>query len=407
MPDTAAQPVSQPTSRRLKILRRLTGALLAIGLLALLYWGFWGRLHVTTDNAYVGGNVTQISPQVSGQVVAVLADDTDYVNAGQALVRLDDDDARSQLEEAAANLADAVRGVRGLYANSNQSRANVSARGSDLSKAEANLRLAEAEYARRESLYRDKFISSEGLQSARTALDAARAARDTAAAEVSQARSQQAGSEGLVDNTALENHPRVAAAAAKLREAYLARARTTVLAPVSGNVARRSVHVGERVAPGTALMAIIPADQIWVEANFKESELADMRIGQPASLHADLYGSGATYRGKVAGLASGTGAVFATLPPQNASGNWIKVVQRLPVRIVLDDEDVKQHPLRVGLSMHVTVDTGERSGPVLATAPRSGGLWETRVFADQARDADALIARIIAANRQGGQSNRP
>lgn len=345
--------------RRRRALQILTFVLLVAALAVGAYWLFWGRIHVSTDNAYVGGNVTQISPQVAGQVVAVLADDTDLVEAGQALVRLDEADARSALEEAAANLADAVRAVRGLYASSNQSRAAVSARTSDLAKAEASLRQAEADYARRESLYRDKFISIEGLQAARTALQAARAARDTAAAEVNQARNQQLGSEGLVDNTSLESHPRVAAAAAKLRDAYLALARTTVRSPIRGHVAKRAVHVGERVNIGTPLMAVIPDDQLWVEANFKESELADVHVGQPVSLIADLYGSAAEYRGRVAGLASGTGAVFATLPPQNASGNWIKVVQRVPVRITLDPAELARHPLRVGLSMKAKIDVAK------------------------------------------------
>ncbi|HEX5391894.1 MAG TPA: HlyD family efflux transporter periplasmic adaptor subunit, partial [Rhodocyclaceae bacterium] len=387
--------------KRRRALKILTFVLLAIALLALTYWAIWGSTRVSTDNAYVGGNVTQISPQVAGQVVAVLADDTDLVEAGQVLVRLDEADARSQLEEAAANLADAVRAVRGLYASSSQSKAAVSARTSDLAKAEAALRQAEADFARRESLYRDKFISSEALQTARTALQSARAARDTAAADVNQARNQQLGTEGLVDNTSLESHPRVVAAAAKVREAYLALARTTVRSPVRGHVAKRAVRVGERVAVGTPLMAVIPDEQMWVEANFKESELADMHVGQPVKLAADMYGGSVEYSGTIAGLASGTGAVFAALPPQNASGNWIKVVQRLPVRIKLDEAQLKEHPLRVGLSMRATVNISDRSGPVLAAAPRNGALWETSIYADQARDADALIARIIAANRSG------
>lgn len=397
-------PSADLNGKRRRALKALTIVLLGIALVAGAYWLFWGRSHVSTDNAYVGGNVTQIAPQVAGQVVAVLADDTDLVEAGQVLVRLDEADARSQREEAAAALADAVRSVRGLYASSSQSKAAVSARNADLAKAEAALKQAEADYARRESLFRDKFISSEALLAAKTSLDAARAARDTAAANVNQAREQLLGSEGLVDNTVLENHPRVAAAAAKVREAALALARTQVKSPVRGHVAKRSVRVGERVAVGTPLMAVIPDDQMWVEANFKESELADVHVGQPVRLEADMYGGSVEYDGKIAGLASGTGAVFAALPPQNASGNWIKVVQRLPVRIVIDPAQLKEHPLRVGLSMRATVKTSDRSGPVLAAAPRAGALWETGIYADQAREADALIARIIAANRAGAGS---
>ena len=380
------------------------------------YWFYYGRWQVTTDNAYVGGNVVQITPQIAGTVVRVLADDTDLVEQGQPLVQLDDADAQVQLQLAEANLADAVRAVRGLYANDNQSRAQIAQRSADLDRirfeaerAETAARQARDEYQRREMLFQKKFISSETLQTARTALDSASAARDAAQAAVEQAqaavraaREQRSGAEVLIDNTSVETHPRVAAAAARVKEAFLNIARTTIVAPLRGYVAKRSVQIGAQVAPGTALMAVIPLGDLWVDANFKESELENVRIGQPVTLRADLYGSDVHYSGRIAGLAAGTGGTFALLPPQNATGNWIKIVQRVPVRITLDPVTVAEHPLRIGLSMRATVDTHQRDGDVLAREPNHEARYSTPVFAAQAQAAEARIARIIEANRRGG-----
>ena len=417
--ETRLPPNGAPNGKRRRVLLILAALFATVAAAVGSYWFEYGRWRVTTDNAYVGGNVVQITPQVSGTVVSVLADDTDLVEQGQPLVRLDDADARVQLQLAEANLADAVRAVRGLYANDSQSRAVVAQRDADLDRArfeaeraEAAMRQARDEYARRETLFQKKFISSETLQTARTALDAAIAQRDAAQAAVEQARAavrqareQRTGAEVLVDNTAVETHPRVAAAAAKVKEAYLALARTTIVAPVRGYVAKRSVQVGQRVAPGTALMAIIPLGELWVDANFKESELEHVRIGQPVALTADLYGGDVEYAGQVVGLAPGTGGAFALLPAQNATGNWIKIVQRVPVRIALDPEALARHPLRVGLSMRVTVDTHHREGTVLAAEANRQERYATPVFAAQAHEADALIARIIAANRRSGEKS--
>jgi len=402
----------QPGQRK-RALLGVTALLIIAAVLASAYWLLWGRRHVGTDNAYVAGNLVQVSAQQPGTVTAILADDTDLVEAGAPLVQLDDADARVQLQAAEAALADTVRAVRGLYAGDSQARAGVAARSADvqrsqheLERAQAELRRAGDEFARRESLFRQNFISGEALQTARTALDASRASRDAASSAleqarstVAQARSQQAGTEGLVDHTTLDTHPRVQAAAAKLRDAHLALARTRIVAPVRGHVAKRSVQVGARIAAGTPLLSVVADDQLWVEANFKESELGAMRIGQPVRLESDLYGSSVEYRGSIAGIASGTGSVFSVLPAQNASGNWIKVVQRLPVRIALEPDDLKQHPLRLGLSMHATVDTSRSEGEILAGTPRQGPAFQTEVYASQAAEADALIERVIRANR--------
>jgi len=396
--------------------RALIGLSLIFVIVALAVAGWWfviGQYRITTDNAYVGGNVIQISPQTAGTVVAVNADDTDLVDAGSELVTLDDADARIALEAAEARLGEAVRSVRGLYAGTGQSRAVVAQRMADVERtrqealsADAELRRVRDDLARKQALFDDKFISADGLQTARTALHAAQAASAAAHAAVreaesavAQAREQKVGADVLVDNTSLERHPHVAAAAAQVRDAYLSLLRTHVRAPERGHVARRTVQVGERVSPGEVLMAVVPQDQMWVDANFKETELANVRIGQPVTLQADLWGSSVVYDGKVVGLSAGTGGAFAVLPPQNASGNWIKIVQRLPVRIALDPAQLDAHPLRVGLSMRVKIDTHDRSGDMLSRTERTGSVHATDVYARQSAAADALIARVIAANQ--------
>ncbi|MEZ5580729.1 MAG: efflux RND transporter periplasmic adaptor subunit [Candidatus Competibacteraceae bacterium] len=407
-------PPMAPNGKRRRALSLLSLLFTVIAASVGSYWLIYGRWHVTTDNAYVGGNVVQITPQVPGTVISVLADDTDLVEQGQTLVRLDATDAEVQLQLAQANLAEAVRAVRGLYANDSQSQALVAQRAADLDRAraevertEAEERRAQEEYARRQTLFRQNFISKETLQSAQTTLDAAIAQRDAARAAVVQARAairqareQHIGTTVLIDNTSIQTHPRVAAAAARVKEAYLAFTRSTIVSPVRGYVAKRSVQVGARVEPGAALMAVIPLEQLWVDANFKESELENVRIGQPVELTADLYGNDVKYKGQVVGLAPGTGSAFALLPAQNATGNWIKIVQRVPVRIDLNPQTLSRHPLRVGLSMRVTVDTHRRDGVVLATQSNDQARYTTPVFDMQVSEADALIARIIKANQR-------
>jgi membrane fusion protein (multidrug efflux system) len=414
---TSPTAASGSNPRRRKVMLGLAGFFLLVALAVFAWWLLVARFRATTDNAYVGGNVVQVTSQVSGTVVGIEADDTDLVEAGQVLVRLDDADARIALQSAEAALADAVRGVRGLYAGAGQSSAVVAQRAADIerlrqeyARADAEWRRARDDLARKEELARAKFISPEALTVSRTALQSAEAARSAAKAAVDeggsaleQAKEQKVGADVLVDNTSVETHPRVAAAAAKVREAYLALSRTQIKAPLRGHVARRKVQLGERLASGAALMAVIPDEQMWVDANFKETELENLRIGQPVTLTADAWGGDVTYHGKVYGLASGTGSAFAVLPAQNASGNWIKIVQRVPVRIVLDPAELASHPLRIGLSMRVDVDTNDRSGPLLVGESRKDSTRATDVFAAQAREADALIARVVAANRSGGK----
>ena len=412
------QRLAQDVARRARQRNRkraFAGILAVVVTAALAYAGYWylyGSVHASTDDAYVGGNVVQVTPQIEGTVVAVNADDTRLVHEGDVLVRLDAADTDVKLASAEAALADAVRSVRGLYANSAQAQAGIAQRvadqrkaESDLAAAQAEVQKAQAEYRRREALAQQNFVSPENVLTAKTTLEAAVAQRDSAHAAVAQAQAsisaaqqQLRAASGLVDNTSLEDHPRVRAAAAKVKEAYLDSERVAIRAPVSGYVAKRSVQVGQRVAPGTPLMAVVPGDQMWVDANFKEGELKDVRIGQPVRLVSDLYGRDVVFHGKVAGLGLGTGSAFSLLPAQNASGNWIKIVQRVPVRVALDPAELDAHPLRIGLSVTATVDTKDRSGNVLAPQSGTGPRYETSVYAEQAKAADALIAKIIAEN---------
>lgn len=371
-------------ARRRRALSVVMVVFLLIGIGWIAWWYFESRGHETTDNAYVGGNLVQVTPRVAGTVVAIDADDTDLVDAGQTLVRLDPSDARIALEQAEAQLAQAVREARVLYAKDTALEAAVAQRKVELSRAEDDL-------ARRAPLVASGAVSKEDLQHARDAVAAARAALKTA-------NEQLATSRALTQGVRVGEQPSVQRAAARVREAYLAVQRDTIPAPVRGYVAKRSVQVGQQVAPGMPLMAVVPLDDVWVDANFKEVQLRDMRIGQPVTLSADLYGSKVEYRGRVAGLAAGTGGAFALLPPQNATGNWIKVVQRLPVRIELDRKQLAAHPLRVGLSMEVDVDVRDASGPQLAKAPVKGPVYATTAFDEQAAAADARVGEIIAAN---------
>jgi membrane fusion protein, multidrug efflux system len=371
--------------------KRLMFGVIAVFAIAGIGYGTWwalvGSKREFTDNAYVDGNVVQLTPQVAGTITSIGADNTDAVKAGQVLVQLDPADALVNLEAAEAQLANTVRQVRKLFATSSSLSASVTMRESDVARAKDDLQ-------RRERLAASGAVSGEELNHAKDTLRAAEA-------ELLSAREQAAANHALVDQTTVEDHPDVRNAAAKVREAYLAYGRTKVIAPVNGIVTKRSVQLGQRVNPGSPLMAIIPTDQMWVNANFKEPQLANIHIGQPVKLTSDVYGSKIEYDGKVVGLDAGTGSAFSLLPAQNATGNWIKVVQRVPVRVAIDPEQLKQHPLRIGLSMEATVDIHNKDGAVINTAARSAPAYSTPVFDGDSRDADALITKIVRANTSG------
>ncbi|WP_314406888.1 HlyD family efflux transporter periplasmic adaptor subunit [Pseudomonas kuykendallii] len=361
-----------------------------------LYHLFYGRFHESTDDAYVNGNLVQITPQITGTVVSIGADDGDYVEQGQVLVRFDPSDSEVALQSAEANLAKTVRQVRGLYSNVDSYKAQVASRKTDVER-------ARSDFQRRQKLAQGGAISQEELSHARDTLTSAQSA-------LTSAQQQLDTNVALVDETDIASHPDVKAAAAQMRQAYLDEARSSLVAPVSGYVAQRSVQVGARVQPGTPLMAVVPLEQIWIDANFKETQLRDMRIGQPVEVEADLYGSDVRYRGTVESLGVGTGTAFSLLPAQNASGNWIKIVQRLPVRIRLEQDNLKKHPLRIGLSTDVTVDLHDQDGELLAQKPLEQPRFSTDVYERQLAEADALIEQIIQRNapgtRAGGVAGR-
>jgi membrane fusion protein (multidrug efflux system) len=395
-PTPAANVASNPTRKRLLI--TLASVVVVAGLGWTAYEWLVASHYESTDNAYVQGNVIQITPQIGGTVMAILADETDYVKAGQPLVKLDPADAKIALDQASANLAQAVRQVRTLYANNGSLGAQITLRESDVSKAQTEIARATDDLNRRQSLVGNGAVSREELNHAQTQLANGKSALAAALAGVSAAKEQLVSNQAMTDGTSIDQHPSVMAAAAKVREAWLTTQRAALPAPVDGFVARRSVQLGQRVAAGTPLMSIIPLNQLWVDANFKEVQLRHIRIGQPVSLTADLYGKKVEYKGTISGLGMGTGAAFALLPAQNATGNWIKVVQRVPVRVALDAAQLAQNPLRVGLSMEATVDVSNPDGKTLADAPRAAALVQTTVYDALDNGAAEAVRKIVAAN---------
>ena len=401
MENSNANPVAEvpaPNNNR----RRALTALASVVVLAGAGWGVYEWLvashYESTDNAYVQGNVIQITPQIGGTVMAIMADDTDLVKAGQPLVQLDPSDAKVALEQAEAALAQAVRQARTLYVNNGSLAAQVTLRQADIARAQSDIARAQDDLKRRQALSGNGAVSKEELNHSETALANAKSALASAQASVLSAREQLASNQSLTDGTSVDQHPSVLAAAAKVREAYLATQRVSMPAPVEGYVAKRTVQLGQRVSAGTPMMSIVPLNQLWVDANFKEVQLRNIRIDQPVKLTADLYGKKVEYDGRVAGLGVGTGSAFALLPAQNATGNWIKVVQRVPVRIALDPEQLKANPLRVGLSMDAEIDVQKKDGKALADAPRDSALIQTQVYSKLDDGAEAEVQRIIAAN---------
>jgi membrane fusion protein (multidrug efflux system) len=366
---------------------------LALVLAAALIAGWWllyARFYQSTDDAYVAGDLVNVMSQVNGTVVAIGADETDPVQAGQELVRLDDTDARIALQDAEQQLARTVRQTRTVFANRDQLLAVVGERRADLAR-------AQADFNRRKDLIASGAVSAEELGHARDALSAARDALNAAQKNL-------AASLALVGRTGVADNPDVQAAATGVERAWLTLLRTRVRAPVSGYVAKRSVQLGQRIPPGAPLMAVVPLERLRVDANFKEVQLRRMRIGQAAKVIADLYGGHVEYHGTVSGLGLGTGAAFALLPAQNATGNWIKVVQRVPVRIALDPGELRRHPLRIGLSTNVTVDVHDDAGAQLAQTPPREPVLATDAFDIDRAAVTARIAQIIRENTREGSA---
>lgn len=383
-PQEGKSPGRRRRRRRFWLLLAVTVVVIAAGALYGIYWLLYARFWISTADAYVHGNTVQLMAQVAGTVTAIGAEGTDFVEQGQTLVALDATDARVALDRAQAQLAQTVRDVHSLYQQVAQQEAVIEQR-------QFALRQDERDYHRARRLVRQHTISQERYQQAETKWLLSQAALRAARRKLAELRAQTSG-------TTPDDHPRVRLAASAVRKAWLNLARTAVLTPVSGFVAKRAVQLGQEIQPGQALMAIVPLDQIWVEANFKETELTDVRIGQSVAVTADFYGGDVRYHGRVVGLSPGTGSVFELLPPQNATGNWIKIVQRLPVRIALDPREIKQHPLRLGLSLTAQIDVHDTTGRRLSRSPPTGNVYSTRVYRRDHDRVEQLIKRIIEDN---------
>ncbi|OAT21961.1 efflux RND transporter periplasmic adaptor subunit [Buttiauxella noackiae] len=383
--ETTPEEHVQRSSKRKRnfIILILIIVLAAAGCLA--WYLLYARYYESTDDAYVNGNQVALTPQIGGTVTQVTADEGDFVEKGQPLVLLDPSDTKIALQQAEANLANTVRQVRGLYSTADNYRAQVAAK-------QVALQTAQNDYARRQKIFSTGAIAAEDLSHYRDAVSSAQS--DLAAAQQA-LRTNLA----MVDDTVIDSHPEIKTAVATLRQRYLDNARTTIVAPVSGYVAKRAVQLGMRVTSGTTLLAIVPLNEVWVDANFKESQMSTMRLGQKVTLNADLYGDDVEYHGTIESLGIGTGSAFSLLPAQNASGNWIKIVQRLPVRITLDPHDMQKHPLRVGLSMNARVDIrNNEDGHLLPQQTVSTPRFTTDVYKDSLEAADKLVAKILHDN---------
>jgi membrane fusion protein (multidrug efflux system) len=372
-PAAPAKP-AKPTRCRRWLLLGILAAVVLAGLIAWALWFFLVASHeIETDNAYVGADTAAVTPLVAGSVAKVLVAETQVVKAGQPLLMLDPADATIARDQARAALGQAERQVRGMFANDQALGAQVAARQAAVAQADAQILAAQGDLDRaRTDLQRRQALSASGAVSgdeltsaqnrfstAKANVTAAQAARAAAQANRGAAEGSRSVNTAMISGADMAHNPDVLAAKSKLDAAELALSRTMITAPIDGVVAKKSVQLGQMVEPGTVAMQIVPTGKVFVDANFKEVQLSRVRIGQPVILTSDLYGSKVKFHGHVKGLSGGTGAAFSLIPAQNASGNWIKIVQRLPVRIVLDPADVAAHPLRVGLSMRATIDVGD------------------------------------------------
>jgi membrane fusion protein (multidrug efflux system) len=384
-PDPKQSVGSTPeTRRKRKLAIIILGSIfLILGLIWLIDWFIWGRFEVYTDDAYVNGNIVQLMPQVPGTVVAINTDVPYLVLEGQPMIKLDPTDMEIALDHAKSALALTVREVRQSFERAREAQASMMLRNADLMKAKLDLK-------RRIGLVREKAISREELHHYQTAVNVAQAQYSYSLHHLQSALS-------VIENAHLYTHPSVERAKATLRKAYLNVVRTIIYAPVTGYVAKRSVQVGQQVNVDTPMLAIVPFNEVWVEANYKESQLSPLRMGQPVTLYADAY-ENVTYHGKIIGLTPGTGAAFSLLPPQNATGNWIKIVQRLAVRVALDQNELKKYPLQIGLSMRVTTNIYGKNDRRLAGTEKQIPVYKTTIFTQQLAKANALIKQILVEN---------
>ncbi|MBU6460154.1 MAG: efflux RND transporter periplasmic adaptor subunit [Proteobacteria bacterium] len=371
-------------SKRLRIIFILLFVFLILGIAWAAWWYFIGQFRVSTNDAYVAGNQVQVTPRTNGTVTKIYADNTQLVHEGQRLVTLDDTDQIINLRQAEAKLAHSVLQVMHMKAEVKKIRYAVQ---------DYRIRFEKAklDFDRRKGLLATHAISKEQFSHAKDALAMARAS-------LNQSLQALASAQTLVRPGSVYHDPQVKLAIEEVRNAYVNLARTKVDAPVTGVVARRQVQVGQRVSAGMPLMMIIPMNQMWVNANFKENQLANVRVGQPVRLESDLYGGDVIFHGHVEGIDAGTGSAFSILPAQNATGNWIKVVQRVPVRILIDPEQLKRFPLRIGLSMSVTINTHDRTGPLLTSVQSQAPQYATPIFQGTNKTINAVIHAIVNNN---------
>ncbi|HEX2518587.1 MAG TPA: HlyD family efflux transporter periplasmic adaptor subunit [Castellaniella sp.] len=385
---------TKPTRKHLLVWATLVFILLAV--IYGIWWMLYASHYESTDDAYVHGNLVQVSAQIPGTVISIGADDTQTVTQGKQLVTLDGSDTEIVLTQAEQALAQTVRHTQTLFVQNDALAADVAVGAANVEQADALLHKAENDLQRRNALRSSGGVSGEELLHAQVAVKSAQAGLAQAHAALAASKAKLATNQALTRGSTVQTHPDVRQAADRVRQAWLANVRTHVQAPVGGMVAQRSVQLGQRIQPGTPLMTIVPLNTLWVEANFKENQLHDMRPGQKATVVSDLYGSKVTYHGTVVGVSAGSGSAFALLPAQNASGNWIKVIQRVPVRIALDPKELQEHPLRVGLSMTVDVDLS--STPKEAPKEMSPTAMRTPVYDHDPAQVDAVIQRIIREN---------
>jgi membrane fusion protein (multidrug efflux system) len=374
-----------PKARRKKVivLSVIAAVFLLAGLAWLLLYIFVFSQRETTDDAYVKGDMVTISSRIAGTVIEVGVEETERVHQGQVLIKLDPVDARVSLMNAEGQLAQAVREAQAKMQQANQADAAIPQR-------RAQYEQARDDYNRRHPLLERRAVSAEEVDTGKRQMQQAKAALDAAEREAAAAHAQ-------VDGTTVENYPAVIQARSQFRNAWVNNGRNAIVSPIEGYAARRQVQVGQRIQPGQDLLTVVPLSDLWVDANFKETQLEHIRIGQPVKLTTDMY-SDVEYHGKIVGLNAGTGSAFSLLPAENATGNWIKVVQRLPVRVAIDAEDLRKHPLRIGLSTDVNVDTHDRDGRVLSDTVRSKPLASTTVYEQEMGEADQHAEEIIRAN---------
>ncbi|MFZ7229131.1 EmrA/EmrK family multidrug efflux transporter periplasmic adaptor subunit [Avibacterium avium] len=375
---------ASPKTKRKKALGYFITILLLIAIITGVYWFFFVRNYEETEDAYVAGNQVMISAQVSGNVSKINVDDMDFVHAGDVLLQLDDTDLKLHFQQAQDNLASSVRQIEQLGFTVKQLQSILNAKSTALNKAKGDLQ-------RREQLAKTGSIDKETLQHAREAVNMAQA-------DLQATQNQLAANQALLKDLPLREQPAVKNAVSALTLAWLNLQRSQIVSPVDGYVARRNVQVGQKVAVGSPLMAVVSNQQMWVDANFKETQLGKMRIGQPVKLVFDLYGDDVKFDGKISGISMGTGSAFSLLPAQNATGNWIKVVQRVPVRIDLDPKQVEKYPLRIGLSATVEVNVADTQGKVLRESRPNQVLYETKVLDYDLSPVHQLAEQIIQAN---------